>query len=76
MISPVPGLHHFTAMALDPQRNLDLCTQVLGLRFAKRTVNFNAFWFEPRRNRTEARLQPITLHWAKASQAEVNEASL
>ncbi len=38
---PIPGLHHVTAIASDPQRNLDFYTQVLGLRFVKRTVNFD-----------------------------------
>ncbi len=41
MLSPVAGLHHVTAIASDPQRNLDFYTQVLGLRFVKRTVNFD-----------------------------------
>lgn len=35
------GIHHVTAIASDPQRNLDFYTQVLGLRFVKRTVNFD-----------------------------------
>jgi glyoxalase family protein len=37
----VVGLHHVTAIASDPQKNLDFYTQVLGLRFVKRTVNFD-----------------------------------
>jgi glyoxalase family protein len=41
MKSPITGLHHVTAIASDPQRNLDFYTQVLGLRFVKRTVNFD-----------------------------------
>ncbi len=41
MRTPIPGLHHVTAIASDPQQNLDFYTQVLGLRFAKRTVNFD-----------------------------------
>jgi glyoxalase family protein len=41
MLSPVVGLHHVTAIASDPQRNLDFYTDVLGLRFVKRTVNFD-----------------------------------
>jgi glyoxalase family protein len=41
MLSPVAGLHHVTAIASDPQRNLDFYTQILGLRFVKRTVNFD-----------------------------------
>ena len=36
------GLHHVTAIASDPQRNVDFYTQVLGLRLVKRTVNFDA----------------------------------
>ncbi|HWC00522.1 MAG TPA: ring-cleaving dioxygenase [Bryobacteraceae bacterium] len=41
MKDPIVGLHHVTAIASDPQRNLDFYTQVLGLRFVKRTVNFD-----------------------------------
>jgi glyoxalase family protein len=41
MRSRIVGLHHVTAIASDPQRNLDFYTQVLGLRFVKRTVNFD-----------------------------------
>ena len=35
------GIHHITAIASDPQSNVDFYTQALGLRFAKRTVNFD-----------------------------------
>jgi glyoxalase family protein len=35
------GLHHVTAIATDPQRNLDFYVGLLGLRFVKRTVNFD-----------------------------------
>jgi glyoxalase family protein len=35
------GIHHITAIGSDPQRNVDFYTQILGLRFAKRTVNFD-----------------------------------
>lgn len=35
------GIHHITAIAGDPQRNVDFYTHILGLRFAKRTVNFD-----------------------------------
>jgi glyoxalase family protein len=38
---PIVGLHHVTAIASDPQRNLDFYTGVLGLRFVKKTVNFD-----------------------------------
>ena len=41
MPQPIVGLHHVTAIASEPQRNLDFYTQVLGLRFVKRTVNFD-----------------------------------
>lgn len=36
------GLHHVTAIAEDPQRNVDFYTTVLGLRLVKKTVNFDA----------------------------------
>ena len=41
MKTPIVGLHHVTAIASDPQRNLDFYTGVLGLRFVKRTINFD-----------------------------------
>lgn len=41
MPTPIVGLHHVTAIASNPQRNLDFYTQVLGLRFVKRTINFD-----------------------------------
>jgi predicted esterase/catechol 2,3-dioxygenase-like lactoylglutathione lyase family enzyme len=40
-VSEVLGIHHVTAIASDPQRNLDFYAGVLGLRFVKRTVNFD-----------------------------------
>ncbi|GAA3236229.1 ring-cleaving dioxygenase [Pseudonocardia petroleophila] len=36
------GLHHVTAIASDPQANVDFYTAVLGLRLVKQTVNFDA----------------------------------
>jgi len=41
MENKIPGLHHVTAIASDPQRNLDFYAGLLGLRFVKRTVNFD-----------------------------------
>jgi catechol 2,3-dioxygenase-like lactoylglutathione lyase family enzyme len=35
------GIHHVTAIAGDPQRNLDFYVGVLGLRLVKKTVNFD-----------------------------------
>jgi glyoxalase family protein len=36
------GLHHVTAIAADPQENVDFYARVLGLRLVKQTVNFDA----------------------------------
>jgi glyoxalase family protein len=36
------GIHHVTAIAIDPQANLDFYTGVLGLRLVKLTVNFDS----------------------------------
>lgn len=41
MNAHLTGLHHVTAIASDPQRNVDFYTGVLGLRLVKRTVNFD-----------------------------------
>lgn len=35
------GIHHITAIASDPKKNFDFYTKVLGLRFIKRTVNYD-----------------------------------
>ena len=40
-MSQVQGLHHVTAIASDPQRNVDFYAGLLGLRLVKRTVNFD-----------------------------------
>jgi glyoxalase family protein len=37
----MPGIHHVTAIAGDPLKNLDFYTRDLGLRFVKKTVNFD-----------------------------------
>jgi catechol 2,3-dioxygenase-like lactoylglutathione lyase family enzyme len=37
----IPGIHHITAIAGDPQRNLDFYTSILGLPPVKFTVNFD-----------------------------------
>lgn len=41
MTTPVLGIHHVSAIASDPQRNVDFYAGVLGLRLVKRTVNFD-----------------------------------
>src|SRR5215475_8283800 len=35
------GIHHVTAIAGKPTRNLEFYSRVLGLRFVKKTVNFD-----------------------------------
>ncbi|WP_178917047.1 ring-cleaving dioxygenase [Natronomonas gomsonensis] len=41
MPAPISGLHHVTAIASDPEENVDFYTDVLGLRLVKKTVNFD-----------------------------------
>ena len=41
-LTPISGIHHLTAIASDPQRNLDFYTKTLGLRLVKRTVSLRA----------------------------------
>ncbi|WP_332898059.1 ring-cleaving dioxygenase [Haladaptatus sp. CMSO5] len=36
---PTGGIHHVTALASDPQRNVDFYTETLGLRLVKQSVN-------------------------------------
>jgi glyoxalase family protein len=50
----IRGLHHVTAIASDPQRILNFYVGLLGLRFVKRTINFDDpgtyhFYFGDRR---------------------------
>ena len=40
-MSEIQGIHHVTAIASDPQRNVDFYAGILGLRLVKRTVNFD-----------------------------------
>ena len=40
-MSDILGIHHVTAIASDPQRNVDFYAGILGLRLVKRTVNFD-----------------------------------
>ena len=35
------GIHHVTAIAGDPQDNVDFYARILGLRLVKKTVNFD-----------------------------------
>jgi glyoxalase family protein len=37
----MPGIHHVTAIAGNPLKNFDFYTRDLGLRFVKKTVNFD-----------------------------------
>src|SRR3954467_11852017 len=37
----VTGLHHLTAVATDPQANINFYSGLLGLRLVKKTVNFD-----------------------------------
>ena len=38
----ITAIHHITALAGEPQRNIDFYTGILGLRMVKKTVNFDA----------------------------------
>lgn len=38
----ITGIHHVTALAGDPQKNVNFYAGILGLRLIKRTVNFDA----------------------------------
>ncbi|MBK8905151.1 MAG: ring-cleaving dioxygenase [Anaerolineaceae bacterium] len=40
-MKPVQGLHHITAVASNPQTNLDFYHHILGQRLVKKTVNFD-----------------------------------
>ena len=61
-----PGLHHVTAIAGDPRRNVEFHTGLLGLRLVKKTVNFDdpGTWHlyygdERRQSRHDSHLLPV-----------------
>lgn len=41
MAKLVTGLHHITALASDPQKNVNFYAGILGLRLIKKTINFD-----------------------------------
>lgn len=41
MPTPIKGIHHITAVSGPPKENYNFYTKVLGLRFIKKTVNFD-----------------------------------
>jgi glyoxalase family protein len=38
----INGIHHVTALASEPQKNVDFYAGILGLRLVKKTINFDA----------------------------------
>ena len=38
----ITGIHHVTALASDPQKNIDFYSGILGIRLVKKTINFDA----------------------------------
>lgn len=42
MSALITGIHHITAIAGNPQKNIDFYTGILGLRMVKKTINFDA----------------------------------
>ncbi|EOZ99756.1 Glyoxalase family protein [Indibacter alkaliphilus LW1] len=42
MAALITGIHHITAIAGNPQKNIDFYTGILGLRMVKKTINFDA----------------------------------
>ena len=70
----IPGIHHVTAIAGDPDRNLDFYTRVMGLRLVKLTVNFDDpgtyhFYFgdENGDSRAYSDVLPLARHAARAA---------
>ncbi len=74
------GLHHVTAIAGAPQANLDFYCGVLGLRFVKRTVNFDDpgsyhFYYGDREGRPGTLLTCFPWHGARRGKAGAGQAS-
>jgi len=45
LVRPSAGLHHITAICGNPADNRRVCTDTLGLRMIKKTVNFDDLGF-------------------------------
>jgi glyoxalase family protein len=76
----MPGIHHVTAIAGDPVKNLSFYTSDLGLRFVKKTVNFDDpstyhFYFGDETGHPGTILTFFTSKNAAAHQRGVGEAS-
>jgi glyoxalase family protein len=76
----MPGIHHVTAIAGDPVKNLSFYTRDLGLRFVKKTVNFDDpsnyhFYFGDETGHPGTILTFFTWKNAAAHQRGVGEAS-
>lgn len=41
LMKRIKGIHHITAIAGNPQKNVDYYTGILGLKFIKKTINFD-----------------------------------
>lgn len=41
MENRIKGIHHITAIAGDAKTNYDFYTKIMGVRFVKKTVNFD-----------------------------------
>ena len=63
----IDGIHHVTAIASDPQQNLDFYVRFLGMRLVKRTVNFEIPYLPPllRRRDRKSRHHPDILPVAR-----------
>jgi len=76
----MPGIHHVTAISGDPVRNLRFYTRDLGLRFVKKTVNFDDpstyhFYFGDETGRPGSILTFFPWMKATAGQRGVGQAS-
>jgi glyoxalase family protein len=76
----MPGIHHVTAIAGDPVRNLSFYTRDLGLRLVKKTVNFDDpsayhFYFGDETGRPGTILTFFSWATASAGQRGVGETS-
>jgi glyoxalase family protein len=61
MAETISGIHHVTAIAGEPQRNLEFYTGVLGLALVKLTVNYD---------------DPATYHFYSATESDIRGRSL
>lgn len=76
MTKQTAGIHHITAIVGDPQENMDFYAGILGLRFVKKTINFddpNTYHFYFGNDRGEPGTIITFFPWKHGQQGQIGD---